>query len=94
MFHILVGLLMIITGVLSIIFGNTPKSIKKVNNKNERTVKKFLIAQKLLYTITGICFILIGRYTLLNPLIDLQFNLLIVLQLTFLLINFIIKKNI
>ena len=93
MFHIIMGLLMIITGVISIVFGNTPKFIKKQNIKDENTLKKYLLAQRLLYTIAGLSFVIIGRYTLLNPLIDLQYNILIGLQLMFILINFVLNKK-
>lgn len=93
MFHTIMGILMIVTGIISIVFGNTPKFIKKRNIKDESTLKKYLLAQRLIYTIAGLCFVLIGRYTLLNPLIDLQYNLLIGLQLMFILINFIINKK-
>ncbi|MBU3144933.1 hypothetical protein [Clostridium sp. CF012] len=93
MFHIIMGLLMIITGVISIVFGNIPKYIKKQNIKDENTLKKYLLAQRLLYTIAGLSFVIIGRYTLLNPIIDLQYNILIGLQLMFILINFVLNKK-
>lgn len=93
MFHIIMGLLMIITGIISIVFANAPKFIKKQNIKDKNTLKKYLLAQRLLYTIAGLSFVIIGRYTLLDPLIDFQYNLLIGLQLLFLLINFILNKK-
>ncbi|MBZ9688578.1 hypothetical protein G9F72_019810 [Clostridium estertheticum] len=93
MFHIIMGLLMIITGVISIVFGNTPKFIKKQNIKDENTLKKYLLAQRLLYTIAGLSFVIIGRYTLLDPLINWQYNILIGLQLIFILINFVLNKK-
>ena len=93
MFHTIMGLLMIITGIISIVFGNTPKYIKKQNIKDENTLKKYLLAQRLLYTIAGLSFVIIGRYTLLDPLIGFQYNLLIGLQVLFLLINFVLNKK-
>ena len=93
MFHTIMGLLMIITGIISIVFGNTPKYIKKQNIKDENTLKKYLLAQRLLYTIAGLSFVIIGRYTLSHPLIGFQYNLLIGLQLLFLLINFVLNKK-
>lgn len=93
MFHIIMGLLMIITGIISIVFANTPKFIKKQNIKDKNTLKKYLLAQRVLYTIAGLSFVIIGRYTLLDPLIDWQYNLLIGLQLIFLLINFVLNKK-
>ncbi len=93
MYHTIMGLLMIITGIISIVFGNTPKFTKKQNIKDESSLKKYLLAQRILYTIAGLSFVIIGRYTLLDPLIEWQYNLLIGLQLLYLLINFILNKK-
>lgn len=93
MFNTIMGLLMIITGIISIVFGNTTKFIKKQNIKDADSLKKYLLAQRLLYTIAGLSFVIIGRYTLLDPLVDFQYNLLIGLQLLFMLINFVLNKK-
>lgn len=93
MFNIIMGAIMIITGALSIIFGNSTKFMNKKKIKDAIKFKKYLIVQRVLYTITGLCLVLIGRFTILNPLVDWQYNLVIALQLIFLLINFIINKK-
>ena len=93
MYHTIMGLLMIITGIISIVFGNTPKFTKKQNIKDESSFKKYLLGQRILYTVAGLSFIIIGRYTLLEPFIDWQYNLLIGLQALFLMINFVLNKK-